>query len=146
MARPVSMQSLSRVLATDTLIAAWYQRSEREARGTAAVRQCLPRAFADRVRAAETSTSTLVLAVAAGAIAAVVRQRSPDVLASLRQRGWDFTELRVRVQVGVGPQETGKLNKIQRDRVDTVALGRLARTLPSGPLRVSIERLMRRGG
>jgi len=140
------MQSLSRVLAADTQIAAWYQRSEREARVTAAVRRCLPRAFADRVRAAETSTTTLVLAVCAGAISAVVRQRSPDVLASLRREGWDFTELQVRVQVGVVPQEADKLYKIQRDRVDTVALGRLARTLPAGPLRASIERLMRRGG
>jgi hypothetical protein len=140
------MQALSRVLATDTQIATWYQRSEREARVTAAVRQCLPRAFADRVRAAETSTTTLVLTVAAGAIAAVVRQRSPDVLASLRREGWDFTELRVRVQVGVGPPEPNKPNKIQRDRVDKEALGRLARTLPPSPLRTAIERLMRRGG
>ena len=140
------MQSLSRVLATDTQIAAWYQRSEREARVTAAVRQCLPRAFADRVRAAETSTTTLVLAVSAGAIAAVVRQRSPDLLARLQQGGWDFTELRVRVQVGVGPLDQVKSNKIQRDRVDAVPLGRLARTLPPGPLRASIEKLIRRGG
>jgi hypothetical protein len=110
------------------------------------VRQCLPRAFADRVRAAETSTTTLVLAVSAGAISAVVRQRSPDLLASLRQGGWDFTELRVRVQVGVGPPEPTKSNKIQRDRVDTLAMGRLAHALPPGPLRTSIERLMRRGG
>lgn len=140
------MQSLSRVLAADTQIAAWHQRAEREARVTDAVRRCLPRAFADRVRAAETSTTTLVLTVCAGAISAVVRQRSPDVLASLRREGWDFTELRLRVQVGVGPQETDKPNKIQRDRVDTIALGRLARTLPAGPLRASVERLMRRGG
>jgi hypothetical protein len=140
------MQSLSRVLASDTQIAAWYQRSEREARVTAAVRRCLPRAFADRVRAAETSTTTLVLAVGAGAISAVIRQRSPDVLASLHREGWDFTELQVRVQVGVTPQEVDKFDKIQRDRVDSAALGRLARTLPSGPLRASIERLMRRGG
>ena len=140
------MQSLSRVLATDTQIAAWYQRSEREARVTAAVRQCLPRAFADRVRAAETATTTLVLVVSAGAISAVVRQRTPDLLASLRQGGWDFTELRVRVQVGVGPLELAKSNRIQRDKVDKVALGKLAQALPSGPLRTSIERLMRRGG
>jgi len=140
------MQSLSRVLAADTRIAAWYERSEREARVTAAVRRSLPRAFADRVRAAETTTETLELAVSAGAIAAVVRQRTPDVLASLRREGWHFTELRVRVQVSGAAAEPDKINKIQRDRVNKVPLGQLAQTLPPGPLRTAVERLMRRGG
>ena len=140
------MQSLSRVLAADTRIAAWYERSEREARVTAAVRRSLPRAFADRVRAAETSTATLELAVSAGAIAAVVRQRTPDILASLRREGWDFTELRVRVQVSGAAADPRKVDKIQRDRVNKVPLGQLVQTLPPGPLRNAVERLIRRGG
>ena len=140
------MQSLSRVLAADTRIAAWYERSERDARVTAAVRRSLPRAFADRVRAAETSTATLELAVSAGAIAAVVRQRTPDILASLRREGWDFTELRVRVQVSGAAADPRKVDKIQRDRVNKVPLGQLVQTLPPGPLRNAVERLIRRGG
>ena len=87
-----------------------------------------------------------MLAVSAGAISAVVRQRSPDLLASLRREGWDFTELRVHVQVEAGPQATVKFDKIQRDRVDKVALGRLAHGLAPGPLRDAVERLIRRCG
>ncbi|MEO6566396.1 MAG: DciA family protein [Casimicrobiaceae bacterium] len=146
MARTVPTQSLSRVLAADTRIAAWFERSEREARVTAAVRRNLPRAFADRVRAAETTTQTLELAVSAGAISAVVRQRTPDLLASLRREGWDFTELRVRVQVSGAAVESVKINKIQRDKVDKAPLRQLAQSLPPGPLRTAVENLIRRGG
>lgn len=146
MAKPTATKPLSRILATDPQIAAWHDRMERESQLTAAVRRMLPRALADRVRVAEAEPQALTLAVAAGAIAAVVRQRSPDILAGLRREGWDFTELRVRVQVKSDPVQPPKDSHIQRIKINSTPLAALARELPPGPLRAALERLVRRGG
>jgi hypothetical protein len=146
MAKPAATKPLSRILATDTQIAAWHDRMQRESRLTAAVRRMLPRALADRVRVAEAALPALTLAVAAGAVAAVVRQRSPDILAGLRREGWDFTELRVRVQVKSAPAVPSKDLQIQRIKINSTPLAALARELPPGPLRSALERLVRRGG
>jgi len=146
MAKPILIKPLARILATDTQIAAWHERMRLESRLTTAVRRLLPRALADRVRVAEASPPALTLAVAAGAIAAVVRQRSPDLLAGLRRDGLHFTELRVRVQVKVEPAPNKTTLSIQRHRVDSAPLRKLAATLPDGPLRAALERLTRKGG
>jgi hypothetical protein len=145
MAKPNPLQPLARILATDTQIAAWHDRMQRESRLTTAVRRLLPRALADRVRVAEATPQALTLAVAAGAVAAVVRQRTPDILAGLRREGLDFTELRVRVQVKSEPPPPAKMPK-QRAKADLTVFKRLAATLPEGPLRAAIERLTRRCG
>src|SRR5262247_2712247 len=69
------IRPLSRILAVDAQIGAWHERMQRESLLTTAVRRYLPRALAERVRVAEAATTTLTLAVPAGAVAAVVRQR-----------------------------------------------------------------------
>jgi hypothetical protein len=146
MAKPQPTRPLARVLSDDAQISAWYDRMSQEMRLTAAVRRLLPRALADRVRVAEAAPEALTLAVAAGAVAAVVRQRSPDILAGLRREGLDFTELRVRVQVKVAAQPQHKPVNNQKNRVDSIHLRQLAATLPPGPLKAAVERLVRRGG
>jgi hypothetical protein len=145
MAKNLPTKPLSGILANDALIAQWHDRMRLESRLTAAVRRELPRALADRVRVAEAAPPALTLAVAAGAIAAVVRQRSPDLLAGLRREGWNFTELRVRVQVKPAGSEPVKVKPIQRVKVDSAPLRALAQSLPHGPLRAAVERLVRRG-
>lgn len=144
MAKPNSLQPLARILTTDAMLASWHDRMRREAQLTTAVRRLLPRALADRVRVAEVAPPVLHLGVAAGAVAAVVRQRTPDILAGLRREGCDFTELRVRVQVRVDPAPTPKTFSKQNIRVDSAPLRRLARDLPDGPLKEAVERLVRR--
>ncbi|MFO1302881.1 MAG: DciA family protein [Burkholderiales bacterium] len=143
--KPNSPKPLSRILAVDAQIGAWHERMERESRVTAAVRRLLPRALADRVRVADAGTATLVLSVPAGAVAAVVRQRSPDLLAGLRREGWNFTEFRVAVQVGTGVPVMEKIVSKQPHKIDGTPLRALARELPAGPLRDAVERLARRG-
>ncbi|MCC6195242.1 MAG: DUF721 domain-containing protein [Burkholderiales bacterium] len=137
---------MSRILAGDEQIAAWHQRMQQESQLTAAVRRMLPRALADRVRVAEAGAQTLKLAVPAGAIAAVVRQRSPDLLAGLRREGLHFTQIEVRVQVAVNIPASGKAPEQHGNRVDSAALRELAATLPPGPLREAVLRLVRRAG
>ena len=146
MTKPNLLQPLARILATDAQIAAWHDRMQRETRLTTAVRRLLPRALADRVRVADAAAQVLTLAVAAGAVAAVVRQRTPDLLAGLQREGWDFTELRVRVQVKGEAPLPAKISPNQRAKLDLTSFRQLAAALPEGPLRAAIERLTRRCG
>lgn len=113
---------------------------------TTAVRRMLPRALADRVRVAEAAPPALTLAVAAGALAAVIRQRSPDILAGLRREGMDFSELKVRVQVSRDLRPHDKKPENQRLRVNSAPLKSLAAHLPKGALQDAVLRLMRRAG
>jgi hypothetical protein len=144
MSKPQSLQPLSRVLAADATLAAWHARAKAEADLTAAVRRHLPRAIADRVRVAEAVHPTLTLATSTGTIAAVVRQRLPDILGELRREGCNFTEIRVRVQVRVDAPESVKSLKIQRKRADPAPLQRLADSMADGPLKAALLRLARR--
>ena len=146
MAKPDTLRPLARVLANDATIASWHARMQAESLLTAAVRRHLPRALADRVRVADTAGGTLTLAVSAGAIAAVLRQRAPGVLADLAREGSHFTEIRVRVQVRNVPIAPGKTLVNQRNKVDATPLRRLADDLPAGPLKSALQRLARRIG
>ena len=135
---------LSRILAVDAQIGAWHERMQRESRMTAAVRLLLPRALADRVRVADAATDRLILAVPAGAIAAVIRQRLPDLLAGLRREGLNFTQIEVRVQVKTYPGPEPKKATNQAPRPNSAPLRALADDLPAGPLRDAVARLARR--
>jgi len=118
---------------------------QRENRLTAAVRRMLPRALADRVRVADAAPPLLQLAVPSGAVAAAVRQRSPDLLAGLRREGLHFTQLEVRVQVRTEPPPPEKLSSNQYSTIEAAPLRRLAEQLPPGGLREAVARLARRG-
>jgi hypothetical protein len=149
MAKPVTgrnIRTIAGILSGDAQIVAWHERMQRESRLTATVRRLVPRALADRVRVAQAEPPVLILAVPAGAVAAALRQRSPDILAGLRREGLDFTELRVRVQVKAEAPPSHKPVRNQKNRVDSAHLRQLAATLPPGPLKAAVERLVRRGG
>jgi len=146
MAKPDTLRPLARVLANDATIASWHARMRTESLLTAAVRRHLPRALADRVHVADTANCTLTLAVSAGAIAAVVRQRSPGILAEIAREGGHFTEIRVRVQVKADPLPQKKHLENQRNKVDVAPLLRLAADLPAGPLKAAVQRLARKIG
>jgi len=139
-----ALRPLALIVTEDATLAAWHARLQRENLLTAIVRRHLPRALADRVRVAETGLGTLTLVVAAGAVAAVIRQRTPDLLNGLRREGWDFTELRLRVQVGVAGRKQDQPLSIHRTRFDSAPLHRLARSLSDGPLKRAVLNLAQR--
>lgn len=141
-----SIKTLSGILAGDAQMAAWHERMRRESRLTAAVRRGMPRALAERVRVVQAEPPLLILAVPSGAVAAALRQRSPEILAGLRREGVNFTDLRVQVQLGQALGPKAKVEPGQRVRVNTAPLKALAEDLPEGPLRAAIERLARRCG
>jgi hypothetical protein len=141
-----SPQPLSRILAADPAIAGWDARRRRDEALGAAVRRHLPRPLAERVRVTDPGTGQLELAVDSGAVAAVVRQRSPDLAAMLRREGYEFTGIRVRVQVRATPSVQRKIVANQPDRESLRPLAELARGLPAGALKSALARLLRRIG
>ena len=93
-----------------------------------------------RVRVAEERNGQLELAADAGAIAAIVRQRSAELLTALKREGWEFTGIRVRVQVRSEPRPTPESRlQIQLDRSRSAAVGGArAASCPAGPLKAAL--------
>jgi len=141
-----SPQPLQRIFAADATLAAWDARRRHEEAVAEMVRRHLPRALASRLRVADARGAQLELAADAGAIAAVVRQRSPALLADLRREGLEFTGIRVRVQVRNEPPPAMKALSNPIDRAALRPLAGLARDLPPGPLKVALTRFLRRAG
>jgi predicted nucleic acid-binding Zn ribbon protein len=139
-------QLLQRVLRSDATLAGWAARRDREVALAGIVRRHLPRPLALRVRVAEGRNGQLELAADAGAVAAIVRQRSAELLTALKREGWEFTGIRVRVQVRAGPTPLRKVLANPVDRSLLQPLASLSRTLPAGPLKTALERFLRRVG
>ena len=141
-----SPQPLQRIFAADPALAAWTARHRHKSALTAHVRRHLPRALAEHVHVADDRSPELSLATDSGAIAGIVRQRAPDLLADLRREGYEFTSIRVRVQVGARRAESKKSVSKQIDGSSLRPLGALADRLPDGPLKAALVRFLRRVG
>ena len=137
-------QSLQRILRSDATLAGWAARRDREEALAGIVRRHLPRPLGLRIRVAEERNGQLELAADAGAVAAIVRQRSAELLTALKREGWEFTGIRVRVQVRFAAPERAKAVANPVDRSLLQPLATLSRALPAGPLRASLERFLRR--
>ena len=141
-----SPQPFKRILRTDATLAEWAARRDREEVLAGIVRRHLPRPLALRIRIAEERNGQLELAADAGAIAAIVRQRSAELLTALKREGWEFTGIRVRVQVRAEPAPMRKPLANPVDRSSLQPLSALARGLPEGPLKTALHRFLRRAG
>src|SRR5437762_8178414 len=135
---------ITHVFERDPQIASWTARLQQEAALTAVIRRTVPRPLAERVRVAGIHGSVLELAVAAGAVATVIRQRTPDMTLALRREGWDFTEIRIRVQVRTAERSSEKRLSNQWDGNTAAPLWALADALPDGALREALRRWKRR--
>jgi len=124
-----SPQPLSRILDADSVVAGWDARRRREEALTRLVRRHLPRPLAERIRVADGTGQELQLAAEAGAVAAIVRQRTPDLVAAMQRDGWEFTGIRVRVQVRTDPVPFRKPLANPVDRTSLRPLAALARLL-----------------
>ena len=141
-----SPQPLQRILRSDATLAAWASRRDREEALAQIIRRHLPRPLALRIRVAEERNGQLELAADAGAVAAIVRQRSAELLTALKREGWEFTGIRVRVQVRIDPVPNRKPLANPLDRSSLRPLSALARTLPAGPLKTALDRFLRHAG
>jgi hypothetical protein len=141
-----SPQPFRRILTSDETLAAWAARRSDEEALTGIVRRLLPRPLATRIRVADARDGQLELAADAGAVAAIVRQRSAELLTTLRREGWEFTGIRVRVQVRTDWVPNRKPLANPLDRASLQPLSTLARELPAGPLKAALEHFLRRVG
>lgn len=144
MKRSPNHRTLAGVLQSEPELAGWAARHRREAELTLLVRKHLPRPIAERVRVTGNREGVLELAAGNGAIAAALRQRAPDLRLSLARDRCDFTEIRVRVQVGPNADARDKSTKHQWDSREAEPLFALADRLADGPLKSAIARWSRR--
>ena len=110
------------------------------------VANLLPRALAQRIHVADDQGTELTLAAEAGAVAGIARQRAPDLLVDLRREGFEFTSIRIRVQVGVPARTYQKPLAKQVDRSGLRSLAAFAQGLPAGPLKSALSRFLRSSG
>lgn len=142
-----SPQPLARILESDTAVAGWNARRKQDERLSAVLCRQLPRQLASRVRIADATGTELVLFADVGAVAAMVRQRAPDLIGALRGAGWAFDAIRVRVRVRVAATVAPGRGAAQPDRTQLRPLADLARALPAGsPLKVALTRFVRTVG
>jgi hypothetical protein len=146
MARPGRLTPLARIVDADAQLASWNDRRLRAEALLRAVRRVLPRPVAERVFVANGQGETLELSTPSGAVATVVRQRSPDLLAALQREGCKFIRIRLRVQPRASPPELEKTLPRQWDSRSARPLEGLAEGLAPGPLKAALGRLLRRSG
>lgn len=144
MTKPLPARPIARVLEAESRLSDWTARHRREVALTRLVRKHLPRPIAERVQVSDSRDGVLELAATAGAIAATLRQRAPNLQASLLRDGFDFTEVRVRVQVAARRETIKKDVLRQWDSASAKPLFDLADRLSDGPLRAALARWSRR--
>jgi hypothetical protein len=143
MSPPQSFNPLTRAIETEPRLAAWLRRHRLETALTNTVRVHLPRLIASQVRVTDLKDGQLELTVPSGALATAVRQRIPELLATLASQSHEFNRIRVRVQPLTAPM-TASAPLVRRPPPALVPLQALAKRLPDGPLKDAISRLMRR--
>jgi hypothetical protein len=143
MKRTEKPKRFSRVVEADAQLASWDERRLREEALLRAVRRQLPRPVAERVIVSSGETATLELSTSAGAIAGVVRQRGPDLLAGLRRDGYEFSGLRIRVQPISMPLSLPKSVPRQWDSASRQPVTALYSRLSDGPLKTALGRLLK---
>lgn len=143
MTRPNTLTPLRRIVDADAQLKAWNERRLREQTLLLAVRRALPRPVAERVRVTDEQGERLVLATSSGAIASVLRQHGPAILAAVRRDGWQFSGIEVRVQPQSMPMSLAKPVPHQWDSLNRRPVAALEAALPPGPLKAALTRFLR---
>jgi hypothetical protein len=138
------MRRVHHVLASDATLAEWIARRNEEQRLDSRIRAVLPRALAGRVHVSDGRPPELTLSIGSGAAAALVRQRGPEILAVLRREGWEFTSIKLRVQVGNDASDRSKRQEKQIDEASARTLERAAETVEDASLSAALRRLAQR--
>ena len=138
------MRKLQHILSGQTEFGDLLARRSRELALERRVHAALPAALAACVGVADARSEELVLLASSGAVGALLRQRSPQLLAALVREGWKFTGIRVRVQVrSAQPKRNPDPKHI--DNASAERLEALAMQLGDAPLAQALRRLARSG-
>jgi hypothetical protein len=140
----MSMRRLQQILTGDTAVAELLQRRQHELALEARVKRALPPSLAAQVTVADGRPPELALMATSGAAAALLRQRTPDLLRVLLQEGTEFTGIRVRVQARTVARPAPKSAIKQIDKSSAAALEALAAELGDSSLATALARLAAR--
>jgi len=109
-----------------------------------ALAEVLPHNLAAFATVASVNAAEMTLFADNGAVAAKLRQMTPRILTSLRDRGYEITGIRLQVQVSIRdnplPRKQISLSVEARNVIDS-----LTDRLPSSPLKLALNRLSRQG-
>jgi hypothetical protein len=104
--------------------------------------EVLPGNLATSAKVALLKAGEMILFADNGAVAAKLRQITPRILISLRQRGYEITGIRLQVQVSIRdnplPQKQISLSSEARNAIDL-----LSERLTASPLKSALKRLSR---
>ena len=109
-----------------------------------ALAEVLPHNLAALATVASVNAAEMILFADNGAVAAKLRQMTPRILTSLRDRGYEITGIRLQVQVGIRdnplPPKQIFISAEARNVIDS-----LTERLDSSPLKSALKRLARQG-
>jgi hypothetical protein len=97
-------------------------------------------------RVGSVAREELKLFADSGAVATRLRLLAPDLLLEFRAKGWQFSAIRVGVQVRIRPETAPKKAREPLDGNARRALQRAADELDDSPLKQAMQRLAKRGG
>jgi hypothetical protein len=138
------MHRLHQILKGESTLDELLARHRREAALQELVQRALPPALAKHVVVIDARSAELELGAASGAVAALVRQRGPDLRIALAREGWEFTGIRVRVQARLARESLAIMPKKQLDSASASTLLTLAGQLGESPLSLALTRLATR--
>jgi Dna[CI] antecedent DciA-like protein len=140
----MTMRRLQQIMTGESIMAELLNRRQHEHALEARVRRALPPSLAACVVVADGRSPELSLAAVSGAAAALLRQRTPDLLRALAAEGCEFTGIRVRVQAHPKSQTRANPSKKQIDALAALHLTATAKALGDSPLADALARLVRR--
>lgn len=110
-----------------------------------AVVQKLPASMRNAFEVVKIENHVLTLMVSSAAFAAKFRQLAPTVTAGLQAAGWNVSEIKLKVQGGLGLPEVTKPPREARtlDQEDLKAFEDLGKNLRPGPLADAVSKLLR---
>jgi hypothetical protein len=132
-------------LGNDTQTASVLATAQLHLKIRAAVSAALPEAMREAFEVVKIENNTLTLTVSSAAFAAKFRQISPRVTAHIQSHGWSVSEIKLRVQGGIGLAPVVKPPREARllDQQDLKAFEQLNQQLRPGPLADAVSKLLR---
>ncbi len=132
-------------LGNDTQAASVLATAQLHLKIRAAVSAALPLPMRGAFDVVKIENNSLTLTVSSAAFAAKFRQLSPRVTAHVQSLGWNLTEIKLRVQGGIGLPPVVKPPREARtlDEQDLKAFEALNQQLRPGPLADAVSKLLR---
>ena len=134
-------RKLQRIVGDDPVLSNLWDRTRPLRELQEVYLQSVPANLRSVSRVGALNEGVLKLFADTGAAATRLRLHVPDLLAEFRGKGWQFSAIRVAVQVRTDSRTATPPTRKIVDGEGQEALGRLADQLPDSPLRDAVKRL-----